>query len=244
VAEFGATDLLIIVPSRGRPAAVEQVARAWRDTRAFCRAVLEFALDRDDPEYGAYQDALARVRADQPEAGLLDVTFDRWLPMVHKLNAAAAAAVAGPRPPMAVGFAGDDHRPRTHGWAGRHLAELARLGTGIVYGNDLHRGAELPTQWAMTVDIVATLGRMVPAPVEHQFCDRSVLDLGRALDRIRYLPDVIIEHMHPAAGKAEMDSGYEAVNCKAQFLADQARYERWQDGGLLDDLFAVRQVAR
>ncbi|WP_037684635.1 hypothetical protein, partial [Streptomyces griseus] len=106
---------------------------------------------------------------------------------------------------------------RTVGWAGRYVDELRQLGTGIVYGDDGYQGERLPTQWAMTADVVGALGRMVPAPVEHLYCDNSVLDLGRAAGCIRYLPDVLVEHMHPVAGKAADDDQYRRVNSSAQY---------------------------
>ena len=107
---------------------------------------------------------------------------------------------------------GDDHRPRTDGWDTKMLAALRELGTGVVYGDDLLQGERLCTSWAMTSDIVRALGRMVPAPVEHMFCDNAVMDLAKAAKCLRYLPDVVIEHLHPLAGKADWDPGYWRVN--------------------------------
>lgn len=227
-------DLHVIVPSRGRPANVKRVIEAWEMTGAYEHATLEFAVDADDPAIDAY----LTQSSDRAWMGVAT----KWRPMVHKLNVVATTPLSLDH--FALGFAGDDHLPRTPGWARAYLNALYKLGTGIVYGNDLHRGRDLPTQWAMTADIVRALGRMVPAPVEHQFCDRSILDLGRALGRIRNLPDVIIEHMHPAAEKARWDDGYLAVNRKAQFVADRARYEQWRAGQLPADVAAVQAVAR
>jgi hypothetical protein len=46
----------------------------------------------------------------------------------------------------------------------------------------------------------------------HLFFDNFVKQLGIDLGCLKYLPDVIIEHLHPVAGKAEMDEGYARVN--------------------------------
>jgi hypothetical protein len=46
----------------------------------------------------------------------------------------------------------------------------------------------------------------------HLFFDNFVKQLGIDLNCLKYLPDVIIEHLHPVAGKAEMDEGYLRVN--------------------------------
>ena len=53
---------------------------------------------------------------------------------------------------------------------------------------------------------------MVPPGMIHLYFDNFWLDFGRAMGKITYLPDVIIEHMHPAVGKAVLDAGYQEVN--------------------------------
>ncbi|WP_431976175.1 hypothetical protein [Micromonospora haikouensis] len=226
-------DLLVIVPSRGRPESVARLVDAWESTGAYERARLAFAVDGDDPCHAAYEG--------QASDRSLMVTLPRWLPMVHKLDRVAAGLAVDH---FALGFAGDDHVPRTVGWAGRYVDELRALGTGTVYGDDGYQGAKLPTQWAMTADIVQTLGRMVPAPVEHLYCDNSVLDLGRAAGCIRYLPDVLVEHMHPVAGKAADDDQYRRVNSSAQYARDGRAYRRWLRSGLHVDAARIRELRR
>lgn len=229
-------DLLVIVPSRGRPHSVARVIDAWRSTGALDVAHLAVVVDADDPAIDGYRQAVP----DKPGAAAVSrYEVPRWMPMVDKLN---LAAVDASETYWALGFAGDDHVPRTVGWAGRHLAVLRELRTGIVYGDDGYQGERLPTQWAMTADIVRALGRMVPAPVEHLYCDNSILDLGRAVGCIRYLPDVLIEHMHPAAGKGVDDDQYRRVNGRAQYAHDRRAYQRWRRSGLRADAATVRSL--
>ena len=152
-------ELLIIVPSRGRPQSLQRMVTAWHDTGAFEQgAMLVFAVDHDDPEFRAYEDAYQG--AYRPGLALsLNVSI-RWQQMVPKLNLVATQYAKLVRGVFALGFAGDDHVPRTPGWARRYLEELYSMGTGIVYGDDLLKGASLPTQWAMTSNIVRLFGRM------------------------------------------------------------------------------------
>lgn len=220
--------MLIIVPTRGRPQAVQKVVDAWDATGAFDDgAALSFAIDHDDPEYQAYWDALG-MRPDGPSNDSIRVhSIPAWEPMVAKLNC-AARLYADFFSYFALGFAGDDHLPRTRGWARRYIEALQEFGTGIVYCDDGFQRRNLPTQWAMTADIVRALGAMVPGKVEHLYCDNIVRDLGAAAGCLRYLPDVLIEHMHPAAGKALMDDGYSRVNAKPQYARDHGAYQEWQ----------------
>lgn len=230
--------LLVIVPSRGRPESVARVTEAWRQTDAYPDASLVFAVDADDPRYSEYLDQ------DLPETGHLQVSFvwtPTWKPMVHKLNEGAlAAATAGGW--AGIAFMGDDHLPRTKHWPAMLLAALDQLGTGIVYGRDGFQNKALPTWWAMTPDIIRALGRMVPADVEHLFCDNSIKDLGDRAGCLRYLPDVLIEHMHPIIGKAPTDAGYERVNAPEQRGRDLAAYEQWRTAQWPMDAGIVRTV--
>lgn len=225
-------DLAWIVPTRGRPEAVARLDEAWSTTGAWEYADLVLVVDGDDPECGEYERRARHTHAMVWLAG-------PWRPMVPKLD--RAAAELADEGYVALGFGGDDHLPRTPTWARAYLDALHELGTGIVYGNDRHRGEALPTQWAMTVDIVHTLGRMVPAPVEHLYCDDAILTLGRSADCIRYLPGVMVEHVHPAAGHGMWDAGYLHVNRAEQYARDHAAYRQWRDhGGLARDAALVR----
>jgi hypothetical protein len=235
-------ELVIIVPTRSRPEAVERVVEAWRVTGAFDEgAELLFVVDRDDPRYMDYREELRVATLRMPRGTV--VYADAWQPLVPKLNRVAVSLAVGRYAPF-IGFAGDDHLPRTPGWAGCYIGELYRLGTGIVSCADGYREDELPTQWAMTANIVRALGRMVPAPVEHLYCDNAVKELGEAADCFSYLPDVMIEHMHPVAGKAPTDEQYQRVNSRQQYRGDRKAYHDWLRDGLQADAETVRQLIR
>jgi hypothetical protein len=217
-------DLVVIVPSRGRPEAAAKLAATFRET---CTAdtVLVFALDSDDPTLAGYCGAV-QVAAPTFRVGYFEAGNHS---MVEALNN-AAAMTCGPdaaEPTSAIGFLGDDHRPKTSGWDQAYLDALKELGTGIVYGNDLLQGHRLPTQCAMTSDIVRALGYMAPPELRHMYVDNFWRDLGYAADCLRYLPEVTVEHRHPVAGKAQMDEGYLRVNAPAVYEADERAYAEY-----------------
>ncbi|HEX6969120.1 MAG TPA: hypothetical protein VF174_09960 [Micromonosporaceae bacterium] len=231
-------DLLVIVPSRSRPHNLPTVVRAWRDTGGFDHAELLFAVDVDDPQLDAYLQA-----ADELGQDGLHVLPGPPARMVPKLNREAVAC-ARRGDWFALGFAGDDHLPRTVGWARRYVDELADLGSGVVYGDDGFQGRNLCTEWAMTADIVRVLGRMVPAPVEHLYSDNAVMDLANAAGCLRWLPDVHIEHMHPLAGRAEWDDQYRRFNSGDQHARDGAAWQCWLANGLAGDVEKVRALRK
>jgi hypothetical protein len=223
-------DLLVIVPTRARPAAAKELAATFLET---CTALtrLVFAVDADDPDIGAYARAVYGLPGDvrvTPTPGT----------MVKALNAAAADLGRT----FAVGFMGDDHRPRTVGWDSRYLEALHDLGTGIVYGDDLLQGERIPTQVAMTADIPRALGYMAPPTLTHLFVDNFWRDLGRNAECLRYLPDVVVEHLHPYAGKAEWDAGYLRVNTSGMYAKDADAYNAYYLKHYADDVAKVKAL--
>ena len=56
----------------------------------------------------------------------------------------------------------------------------------------------------------------------------------------RFLPDVVIEHIDPFAGRAEWDAGYERVNAEAAVREDRLRYESWREHAMPTDVGRVR----
>jgi hypothetical protein len=235
--------MIIIVPTRSRPQNVLPMVAAFDETGAFADgAELYFVADRDDPSFDDYavavHDASLITGNERRVVTLLDATHHEQL--VPKLNK-AAHYLCITRHPKHIGFMGDDHRPRTPGWVRIYRAALDELGTGIVSCPDGYRPDDLPTQWTMTADIIEALdGRMVPAPVEHLYCDDAIRDLGKAADCYRYLAGCLIEHVHPVAGKTETDEQYDRVNSKDQYRRDRPGYRTWKrDGGLAWDAQAV-----
>lgn len=229
-------NLTMLVPTRGRPANLARLWRAFLDTCEY-ETKLVALVDNDDPELAGYQ-ALADELHDEPH---FRMGIGPRLRLGPTLNEAAPkwAQRCG-----AVGFLGDDHLPRTVGWDGRYLTELKRLGTGLVYGNDLIQGETLPTQVAMTSDIILATGLMVPVGMTHLYADNAWLALGRALDAITYLPDVTVEHLHPIAGRASWDAGYAECNTDALSSADRAVFEQWQQNELPRWVQQIREYER
>lgn len=230
-------DLVVIVPSRGRPVAAAELAQSFAET-CTTGARLVLALDVTDPDLAAYHDALGTVPAAPGHTTYVVTVQNEPGSMVGALNEAAAAAAEGDW--FAIGFAGDDHRPRTTGWDAAYLEALRELGTGLVYGNDLLQGENLPTQCAMTSDIVRTLGWMAPPDLTHMYVDNWWLELGRRADCIRYLPDVVVEHMHPVAGKADWDEGHRRVNAPEMYERDHASFQQLMVREMPHAVMAVR----
>jgi len=217
--------LKVIVPSRGRPEAALQLINAVADTRQIHSTGLVFSVDDDDPNLDLYRE----VCGTRPDVAQIDVVkATGW--MVGALNQTAYAIAANPQV-TEIGFMGDDHRPRTRGWDASYLSALTEMGAGIVYGDDLLQHDFVPTQCAMSASIIRTLGWMAHPTLKHMYVDTFWRDIGTVAGRLRYLPDVVVEHLHYINNKAVEDEGYKRVNAASVFTADEQAFRNLHASG-------------
>ena len=217
-------DLAILVPSRDRPHNISALITSLEETDT--KSDLIVILDDDEPQFDAYR---------KLNCALL-VIKKQGKGMAKPLNFAANLYKDKY---CHFAFLGDDHRPRTKNWDALFIEALDALGTGLVYGNDLLQGENLPTAVAMTGDIVMELKGMVPPDMVHLYLDDFWLRLGRDLNAIKYLPEVILEHLHPIAGKAEWDEGYRAVNAQDVYDADREALKTYLQSEAYSTLLAT-----
>jgi hypothetical protein len=218
--------MAVIVPTRGRRHNVERLARAWLQTRT--QADLFFAVDEDD--------------ADTYDGVLIPTSTQIWVTERTSMCGALnhwATQLSSFYP--IIGFMGDDHLPRTMLWDQVIRATLSRP-PGIAYGNDLMQGVLLPTAVFMTSDVIDTLGYMAPPCLTHLHLDTVWKRWGEEIGRLHYLPEVIIEHMHPQAGKAEWDDGWRRVNSAEQWSKDDAAYGIYVAEDLQNDIAKLRKL--
>lgn len=218
------TDLVLLVPSRGRPLNVERLVASCAKT---CRAdtVIHFGFDEDD-----------RFLADNLAA------------------ADGCPAVIGPRMGLAawtnrLAFAhpgedaswlcsiGDDMVPLTDGWDEK-LCEAAGP-NGMAYPNDRRRD-DIPECCVIGAAVVRALGWMCEPSLAHWYVDAVWADLGRGAGRLRYLPDTVVEHRHPNVTGQPGDSTY--WEAAGSMSADLAAYQKWRMRRMRTDIETVRSV--
>jgi hypothetical protein len=148
-----------------------------------------------------------------------------------------AAAVENADKYKYIGFLGDDHRTRTHAWDERVISALEDH--NVVYGNDLIWGEGLPTAVFLRSEVIQKLGYMAPPTLIHLYLDNFWLELGKATS-IKYLDGVIIEHLHPAVGKAEWSESYLEVNDQALYDHDSKALDHYMQTQFEADLEKLR----
>lgn len=229
-----AHELTAICTSRGRPKNARRLTLAFKE---LCTADtrLVFIVDADDPTLGMYYtllNGIGSVVAVEPgRRGMVAATNEGYDMVEHSLG-------------YALMWLGDDHLPEgSPGFDTRYLEELHKLGTGFVYGDDGFQHEAMPTQVAMTSDIPKALGYLSPPELDHLNVDIVWRDWGQAIDRLKYLPDVIVRHHHPLAGFKNNDAGYAAVNSTAMAAHDNDAYFAYRDNGrLAADIEKLRQL--
>ena len=205
-------NLVILVPSRNRPDSIAELIKSLDETET--ESDLIVVIDSDEPQIEAYLELGCDVL----------MVEKNGKGMAKPLNFAANHYRDKYRH---FAFLGDDHRPRTKNWDTIFINALDELGIGLVYGNDLLQGENLATAVAMSGEIVKELGGMVPQDMIHLYLDNFWMTLGKDLNALRYIPEVVLEHLHPVAGKAEWDDQYREVNAPEVYSADKQALDEY-----------------
>lgn len=85
-----------------------------------------------------------------------------------------------------------------------------------------------------------TLGYFNPPGCDHLYLDNAWKLIGERLGTLRYLPDVVIEHVHYVNGKAPQDALYAEVNDESMYRHDGAAYQHWAMSTAADDIERAR----
>ena len=160
----------MLCPSRGRPGNVAELRRIWDDVTI--DADLLVAVDEDDPKLAEYGTDVQMMPGVSPGLG----------PILNTLCTQHASRYDY------VGFLGDDHRPRTHGWD-RMLIGALEGRHGVAYGDDQIQSKRAATAVVMSAPIVTALGYMVPPGVIHLYMDVFWVQLGLGLGERAVLPE-------------------------------------------------------
>lgn len=222
--------MAVIVPTRGRPDRFAEFVAAWEETGTTAHLVLR--VDDDDETLADYEfPSYAEVRRG-PRIGMTPSLNESALDLAGRYEI--------------VGHMGDDHHARTPAWDDRVAVE--GLSTpGLAFCNDLYQSDQygMPTQCFISSTIVRALGFMSLPAIRH-FGDVYWHTLGVRLGRLRYLPDVVLEHMHFGNEKAERDATYDlGGGSHGQLCVDQNMHiQHFETGGLDADVKRVKAAIR
>lgn len=186
--------LLVMCPSRGRPDRIKDMLASYDATKSIGTSLV-IVLDNDDPKVNDYEltgrTVIVQNRHDVSKIyNFLVGKYNK-----HKYYCAI----------------NDDMVFRTNGWDDILIGEIEKNGGwGIAFGDDrIHSGRlQRPTNTVISGNIVRALGYIYPPELYALLGDVFLGDLGKALGRLYYRPDVVIEHKHYCANTAPNDDTY------------------------------------
>ncbi len=185
----------ILIPTRGRPEAMREITTS----------ALSLAENPNQIEIFFY----------------IDADDDASLKMAQELQAPNIRHMVGPRVFLSVAWnilasqatheiyspIGDDARFRTQNWDTKIKAVFNEYPDKIVhvYAKDGIQNKKLGTQAFVHRNWITTTGYLLPPYFFSDFTDTWLTEVGKRIKRSRYLPDVFVEHLHPAGGHVELD---------------------------------------
>jgi hypothetical protein len=92
----------------------------------------------------------------------------------------------------------------------------------------------------LMAQIVKALGWFGLPEINHMYVDNVWADIGNGAGCLKFLRDVILEHMHWTFGKGPIDHiNHIAIGLTAQ---DEATYRRWRNERMDADIAVVRRL--
>ncbi len=102
---------------------------------------------------------------------------------------------------------GDDAVFRTKGWDSLVTQAFDQCPDKIlfVYGKDGIQNERMGTLGFLHKNWIQTVGYFLPPFFYSDCTDLWLTDIAKHIKRVHYLPEMYIEHLHPAVGKSELD---------------------------------------
>lgn len=214
--------LLLTCPSRSRPDRIVDMIRSFYDTKSE-GTDLFIVLDDDDPRLSEYIKVLHGYK--------YEIRKRDFVAQIHNYIAAVNPCYKYYMP------INDDIIFRTKGWDELLIETIEEKGNGwgISYGNDMcgNVNFQLPTFGCISGNIVKTLGYLYPLELNALFGDTYLLDLGRAIGKLFYNENVIIEHVR----KLDYENDYRTS--KSFEDRDRKAYAKYIDHKLDSDVHSI-----
>jgi hypothetical protein len=217
--------LTVLCPTRGRFAAAREAYASFIATTTLDSTIIFFVINSDED------------REEYDGLPVLVVPRQEWM---NEVLAEAFATIRHSDSDY-IGFIGDDNRFKTVGWDARIVEVLDAQGGGFAYGNDLARH-DIPTHVFASSRILKALGWLGLPGSHHLYLDNTWKVLGDGADCLYFIPDIIIDHLHPFYGKGEWDDSYRATNAEAVYSHDRDVFTRWLENDSERDIQTVRNA--
>lgn len=215
---------LVILPTRSRPDNAERCINALKEYSVMSDFVIAIDDDQSDlyPRLdGVTYEVNPRLRMN----GTLNLVANKYADKYETIF-----------------FLGDDHLVQTPSWDEYLTKAIRHKGYGLAYGNDLLQKHQLATAVMMSTNIIKAVGYMAPPKLVHLYMDNYWMILGQRLGTLWYFDNVIIEHLHPVAGKVEWDEQYREANSNEVANADRMELHRYMEEDFAGELEKITKA--
>jgi hypothetical protein len=138
-----------------------------------------------------------------------------------------------------VGFIGDDIVFKTP-FESTVIENLLAFDYGMVYGNDLVWDGKLATHPFVTSNAITAVGFFGCPAVQHNYFDNYWQTIFGILNKTNYLPEIIMEHIHPIVDKEQRDDIYNDIINKLD--SDGIKFKVYMMAHLDDDLNKIKAI--
>jgi len=192
----------LLVPTRGRPSNMQRVWDTARETANSNNIEIIFYIDHDDKasidKYLHMTELDSRVKAVVADRVFFDMSKDMYYE-TYKLSAKDI-----------IWLGNDDFIFKTYNWYGI-IAEIFNKVKDkilLVYGWDGFQNARMATNPFIHRNYIDVLGYICPPEFPFINTDIWLGEVVNDINRMVYINDLKIEHIHPIAGKAQYDKIY------------------------------------
>jgi len=221
--------VLTMCSSRNRPARLKTMIDSWRDTKSEGTKMCVY-ISNDDPKLEEYQMLMDEYIDKDVE---VEVGERKFMPAV--LNYFSTEKY--PNLPY-YNEVNDDHVFRTSQWDQKLIDAIEKHNNGwsVAYG----KTRNLPSAVMMAGKLLRAQEYFFSPVFKHTYVDNQLQTLGRELNLLIHVPEVNIEHMHPAWDTANDDENYKWVN--AQIREGQQQYSKWVNEFKDNDVVRIRKA--
>jgi hypothetical protein len=198
--------ILIVLPSRGRPwQLMESIASIQRTSTGLCDILV--CVDHDDPMAGWLQ--LPRVMCTHGPRK----TFCEWV------NYGVQAFL---HDYWVFAWGADDVRFTTPGWDELVMQHMPNV-DDMIYGPDGIQDEKLPTHPFIGCAYPRSLGYLIYPKLKHYFADNWVNQLGWITRKLKYVPELKVDHLHHCRAHGRTDLVYQTAE-KLYMAADREAF--------------------
>ncbi len=198
----------LLVPTRGRPSNMERMTLSAFNTAEYKDEVeIIFYLDNDDPDS---MDMAYKLENHYGER--IQTIIGNRIILSQMWNECWNIAKSD------IGMhCGDDVVFKTESWDALVFEEFRKEKDKIlfVYGRDgIVDSEDLGTHGFLHRNWVETVGYFVPPYFSWCYNDTWLTEVSRKINRLRFLPNLYIQHIHPCNGGTPMDATYSEASAR------------------------------